>query len=162
VKCICASWSKCFWHRLILLHWNVDHKAWIFRTCCVIFYSKIKHLICKIVVQKYISWFCMGNKCNTEGAVVNMIICNYKCIYAISAYHWLTLWVWIPLRWGVLNQYNIKVCQWLAAGMWFSPGPPASSTNKTDLHDNPNPNTEGKLSNFFLLHVHMNEMKTHF
>jgi len=28
-----------------------------------------------------------------------------------------------------------KVCQWLAAGQWFSPGTPVSSTNKTDCHD---------------------------
>jgi hypothetical protein len=28
-----------------------------------------------------------------------------------------------------------KVCQWLATGLWFSPGPPVSSTNKTDRHD---------------------------
>ena len=28
-----------------------------------------------------------------------------------------------------------KVCQWLATGRWFSPGPPVSSTNKTDRHD---------------------------
>jgi hypothetical protein len=28
-----------------------------------------------------------------------------------------------------------KVCQWLATGRWFSPGPPISSTNKTDCHD---------------------------
>ena len=28
-----------------------------------------------------------------------------------------------------------KVCQLLATGRWFSPGPPASSTNITDHHD---------------------------
>ena len=28
-----------------------------------------------------------------------------------------------------------KVCQWLATGLWFSPGTPVSSTNKTDCHD---------------------------
>jgi hypothetical protein len=28
-----------------------------------------------------------------------------------------------------------KVCQWLASGPSFSPGPPVSSTNKTDRHD---------------------------
>ena len=31
--------------------------------------------------------------------------------------------------------YNIKVCQWLATGRWFSPDPPVSSTNKTDRHN---------------------------
>jgi hypothetical protein len=37
---------------------------------------------------------------------------------------------------GVLNTtlYD-KVCQWLGAGWWFSPGTPVSSTNKTDRHD---------------------------
>jgi hypothetical protein len=28
-----------------------------------------------------------------------------------------------------------KVFQQLATGRWFSPGPPVSSTNKTDRHD---------------------------
>jgi hypothetical protein len=28
-----------------------------------------------------------------------------------------------------------KDCQWLAAGWWFSPGTPVSSTNRTDHHD---------------------------
>ena len=34
--------------------------------------------------------------------------------------------------------YNImwsKVCQWPKTGRWFSPGPPVSSTNKTNRHD---------------------------
>ena len=36
-----------------------------------------------------------------------------------------------------IQQYNVfdKVCQWLVAGRWFSPGTPVSSTNKTDDHD---------------------------
>jgi hypothetical protein len=47
-----------------------------------------------------------------------------------------TLWVWIPLRWGVLDTTLCdKVCQWLATGRWFSPGTPVSSTNKADHHD---------------------------
>jgi hypothetical protein len=34
------------------------------------------------------------------------------------------------------EEYNIMwFCQWLAAGRWFSAGPPVSSTNKTDRHD---------------------------
>jgi hypothetical protein len=48
----------------------------------------------------------------------------------------LTLWVQIPLRRGVLyTTLCDKVCQWLAAGLWFSLGIPVSSTNKTDHHD---------------------------
>ena len=48
----------------------------------------------------------------------------------------LTLWVRIPLRRGVLDTvFCDKVCQWLAAGQWFSPGTSVSSTNKSDPHD---------------------------
>jgi len=32
-------------------------------------------------------------------------------------------------------QHYMIVCQWLATGLWFSPGTPVSSTNKTDRHD---------------------------
>ena len=50
--------------------------------------------------------------------------------------HILTLWVWIPLRWDVIDKTLCdKVYQWLVAGQWFSLGTPVSSTNKTDCHD---------------------------
>ena len=40
------------------------------------------------------------------------------------------------LRRGVLDTTLCdKVCQWIAAGRWFSPGTTVSSTNKTDRHD---------------------------
>jgi len=46
------------------------------------------------------------------------------------------LWVWILLRRGVLDTTLCdKVCQWLTAGKWFSPGTLISSINKTDRHD---------------------------
>ena len=45
-------------------------------------------------------------------------------------------WVWILLRWGILDTTLCdKVCQWLVAGCWFSPGTAVSSNNKTDRHD---------------------------
>jgi hypothetical protein len=48
----------------------------------------------------------------------------------------LKLWVWIPLRRGVLDiTLCDKVCQWLAACQWFSPGILVSSTKKTYCHD---------------------------
>jgi len=60
-------------------------------------------------------------------------IYNYLCNKCLSP---LALWVRIPLRRGVLNTALCdKVCQWLAAGRWFSPGTPVSSTNKSDRHD---------------------------
>jgi hypothetical protein len=56
--------------------------------------------------------------------------------------HWhiilspLKLCVWILLKRGVLDAtLSDKVCQWLVAGRWFSPGILVSSTNKTDSHD---------------------------
>ena len=48
----------------------------------------------------------------------------------------LKLWVWILLRQGVLDTTLCdQICQWRAAGLWFSLGTPVSSNNKTDPHD---------------------------
>jgi hypothetical protein len=63
----------------------------------------------------------------------NSWIYNYLCNQCLSL---LTLWVWTPLRRGVLDTTLCdKVCQWLVASLWFSPGTPLSSTNKTDHHN---------------------------
>ena len=43
------------------------------------------------------------------------------------------LWVRISIRASCITLCD-QVCQWLATGRWFSPGPPVSSTNKTDRH----------------------------
>jgi hypothetical protein len=55
---------------------------------------------------------------------------------AISAYHNQSC-EFEPCSWqGVLDTTLCdKVCQWLAAGWWFSPGTAVSFTNKTDRHD---------------------------
>ena len=61
------------------------------------------------------------------------LIYNYLCSQCLSP---LTLWVWTPLRRGELDTtLCAKVCQWLAPGLWFSPGTLVSSTNKTDHRD---------------------------
>jgi hypothetical protein len=52
---------------------------------------------------------------NTKLVLFNRIkfICHHKIT---------TLWVWILLRWYVLDTTLCdKVCQWLATGRWFSP-----------------------------------------
>jgi hypothetical protein len=56
--------------------------------------------------------------------------------YAISAYHH-KICKFESRSWqGVLDTtLHDKVCQWLVAGRWFSPGTLVSSTNKTDCHD---------------------------
>ena len=49
------------------------------------------------------------------GSLIYNHICN-QCLWL------LTLWVWTPLRRGALDTTLCdKVCQWLAAGRWFSP-----------------------------------------
>ena len=58
-------------------------------------------------------------------------IYNYLCNRCLSP---LILLVQIPLRERNTTLCD-KVCQWLVAGWWFSPGTPVSSTNKTDHHD---------------------------
>jgi hypothetical protein len=44
------------------------------------------------------------------------------------------LWVRISIRTRCTTLCD-KVCQWIATGRWFSPGPPVSFTNKTDRRD---------------------------
>ena len=58
-------------------------------------------------------------------------IYNYICNQYISP---LMLYVRISIRVRCTTLCD-KVCQWLVTGRWFSPGPPVSSTNKTDRHD---------------------------
>ena len=55
-------------------------------------------------------------------------IYNYQCNQCLSP---LMLWVRISIRARCTTLYD-KICQRLATGRWFSPGPPVSSTNKTD------------------------------
>jgi hypothetical protein len=57
-------------------------------------------------------------------------IYNYLCNQCPSP----LMWVQLPPRARCTTLCD-KVCQWLTAGQWFSPGPPLSSTNKTDRHD---------------------------
>jgi hypothetical protein len=78
------------------------------------------------------------NKINTNGRCHQIYL--YRPIstttYANQCQSPLKLWVWIPLRWGVLDTTLCdQVCQWLATGRWFPLYTPVSSTNKTDRHD---------------------------
>ena len=87
-------------------HWQRSpESAWWL--CCIVF-----------------SW--KGGRCRFGSWIYNYLSHQY-----ISP---LTFWVWILSR--VLDTTLCdKVYQWLAAGQWFSPGTPVSSTNKTDRHD---------------------------
>ena len=59
-------------------------------------------------------------------------IFNYLCNQCLSSL--MLLWVRISIRARCTTLCD-KVCQWLATGRSFSPGPPVSSSNKTDCHD---------------------------
>ena len=77
-------------------------------------------------------------------------IYNYLCNQYLSP---LMLWVWILLKWGVLDTALCdKVCKWLATGRWFSLCTPCFLHQKNWLpcnnwnivesgvkHHNPNP-----------------------
>jgi hypothetical protein len=56
---------------------------------------------------------------------------NYLCNQCLSP---LMLWVQISIRARCTTLWY-KVCQLLAPGRWFSPGPPLSPNNETDRHD---------------------------
>jgi hypothetical protein len=58
-------------------------------------------------------------------------IYNYICNQCLSA---LMLWVRISIKTRCTTLCD-KVCQWLATGRWFSPGPSVSATNKADCQD---------------------------
>ena len=69
--------------------------------------------------------FCRGS---------DRMVVGFTTTYAISSYHhWCCEFESRSGR-GV-QHYFIKFYQWLVTGRWFSPGPPVSSTNKTDRHD---------------------------
>ena len=48
---------------------------------------------------------------------------------------------------------QLKICQWLAAGRWFSLGTTVSSTNKTDPHDIKEILLKVTLNTITLLHI---------
>ena len=62
----------------------------------------------------------------TYGSWIYNCLCN-QCLSPLM------LWVRIPLRARCTTLCD-QVCQWLAAGQWFFPGP-VCSTNKTYCHD---------------------------
>ena len=90
--------------------------SWTSRYICGILYFKLNGIKGPSWSWSYRSW-----------------IYNYLCNKCLSPQ---TLWVRIPLRWCVLDTTLCdKVCKWLAAGRWFSPGTRISSTNKIDRQD---------------------------
>jgi hypothetical protein len=83
----------------------------------------------------FLYWWIVANYCLNSFFMIGSWsngnwIHNYQCNQCLSP---LKLWVRIQL---ILDTTLCnKVCQWLTAGWWFSPGTPVSSINKTDCHD---------------------------
>ena len=78
-----------------------------------------------------ISWF---------GAVLHLkLLIDAKNSFLFIPFSVAEYWKFESRSWrGVLDTTLCnKDCQWFAAGRWFSPSTPVSSTNKTDRHDIP-------------------------
>ena len=74
------------------------------------------------------------NQDNTSWSWNHMVV-EFTTTCTISAYHHYSCEFKSCSWWGVLDTTLCdKVCQWLVAGLWFSPGTPVSFTNKTDHH----------------------------
>jgi hypothetical protein len=77
------------------------------------------------IINKYIMYICNRMVLDLQLLMQSM---------PITTDHAVMLWVRISTRARCTTLCD-KVCQWLATGWWFSPGPPVYSTNKNDLHD---------------------------
>ena len=80
---------------------------------CITFYIDCIFTMYVLICQ----WGSQGRGCRW--------IYNYLCNQCLSQ---------ISIR-AMCTTLCDKVCQWLATGRWFSPGPSVSSTNKTDRHN---------------------------
>ena len=110
-----------------------------FLDLCVMFTAHAKRWKVVEIVIKYMYLyylFCLWSKLSqwqVPSWLYGSWIYNYLCNQCLSP---LTLSVRIQLwRCALATTLCDKVCQWLATGLWFSPGTLVSSTNKTDLHD---------------------------
>ena len=75
-----------------------------------------------------------GVICDISAYTVNVSFCRSTWIRYQEYLSPLMLWFRISIRARCTTLCD-KVCQWLATGRWFSPGPPVYSTKKTDRHD---------------------------
>ena len=78
----------------------------------------------------------LGNiQCKPEDKCIILKSSQNVVFYLVNCLLLLMLLVQITLRARCTTYLFDKACQWLAAGRWFSPDTPTSSTNKTDCHN---------------------------
>jgi hypothetical protein len=84
---------------------------------------------------------CLAQRLDSQTWLRDRRGCDCMVVGFITTYA-IILFATVPITTKVVSsnptqagctRYNI-MCQWLAAGLWFSPGTPVSSTNKTDRH----------------------------
>ena len=106
---------------------------------------KIDNKLSCIQMDVFVRTFGLNNSAKPSvafgegGSVVcvrDRMVGGFSTTCAISAYHQQCC-QFKTLSWrDVLDTILCdKVCQWLVTGVWFSPGTPVSSTNKTDRYD---------------------------
>jgi hypothetical protein len=133
------SRRKGFIYYIFQTLWSWSYGSWIFNYLCNQCLSPLKLWVRTRSWRRDESHIVLDNRSKTSEYLKDLPLMNNA---NESSTNWnqclspLTLRVQIQLRRGVLNTTLCdKVCQWLVAGLWFSPGTPVSSTDKTDHHD---------------------------
>ena len=154
-----ASWSFFVFSELKAIVRSVDIGG-IVKHRCLNFLFIIKHLCQRLVQNKYdiLQQYIYIYMYSIIVYVMELIDDNW--IYNCNQYPSpLTLWVRIPIRWGVLDTtFCNKVCQWLVTGPRFFQ---VSSTNKTDHHDITEILLKVALNTMTLTLHHVNQISIH-
>ena len=112
-----------------------------------VFILKLKYCgehFCGISAIHTGNWNPFSSKVSSWSFSYGSWIYNYICNQCLPQ---LILCVRIPLRRCVLDSTLCdKVCQWLAAGRWFSPVTTISSSKKTERHEIPEILLKGVLN----------------
>ena len=94
-----------------------------------------KFILLTEICNSFIKWDFLYDS-DRDCHVRDRIVVGFTTTYAISVYHHERCELESCLWRAVLDTALCdKICQWHAAGGWFSPDTPFSSTNKTDSHD---------------------------
>jgi len=134
-----------FWGKSLklLLRWGYfKFESYVLQTWLVCKFVSIMACRCEILISwcfnqyKYVIR-CQIVKLNHRGRHSrDRMVVGFTITYAINAYHhW--CYVFEPRSWRAVLDTTVcdNVCQWLATGLWFSPGTSVSSINKTDCHN---------------------------
>ena len=135
-----TQWSFALNKALIAIHpiSKQGAKWMILGFFCLRSFSKSKNIICDFLSYQNCDFmscdflsiyhFLSGRDRMVVGFTTNYL-CN-QCLAPLM----MSVRISIRTRCTTLHVCD-KVCQWLATGRWFSPGPPVSSTNESDRHD---------------------------